>query len=119
MSADWNSFLALAKTLAREQDEGSLRSAISRAYYAAFNIACEYVELDMRIAVPKVGDKHMFVWASLRQGPKSVPDAARRGESFRRKRNRADYDRQYGSNLKTEAEWACREADWVIATLNR
>ena len=40
MQFDWNQYLTLANKLALSSgDEASLRSAISRAYYCAFNLA--------------------------------------------------------------------------------
>lgn len=39
MSFDWIDFIKLAKKLVKNQDEASLRSVISRAYYGVFCIA--------------------------------------------------------------------------------
>ena len=36
---DWNEYLSLATTLSEKADEASQRTAISRAYYAAFHAA--------------------------------------------------------------------------------
>ena len=41
---DWNQFLTLARTLSENADEASLRSAVSRAYYCAFNTAMARAE---------------------------------------------------------------------------
>ena len=44
MPFDWNGYLELAETLTKvEANESALRTAISRAYYSAYNQAFEYV----------------------------------------------------------------------------
>jgi hypothetical protein len=44
---DWSDYLTLAKQLATNADEASKRAAISRAYYAAFGLARNYVIVDV------------------------------------------------------------------------
>ena len=38
MSFDWKTYHQLAKKLLEENNEAAYRSAVSRAYYAAFNV---------------------------------------------------------------------------------
>lgn len=39
MAYDWSEYLALAKELSQKGSDAAARSAISRAYYAAYNTA--------------------------------------------------------------------------------
>jgi uncharacterized protein (UPF0332 family) len=39
MTFDWNEYLRLAQSLAEDEGDAARRSAVSRAYYAAFNRA--------------------------------------------------------------------------------
>jgi len=99
MSFDWFEYLDIARELAEQatatpSDEAKKRAAISRAYYAAFCSARNYlrdVERDQNI--PVGGDVHGYV----RNQFKTSKDKVRReiGEDLARlvaKRNRADYD---------------------------
>jgi hypothetical protein len=40
---NWNDYLTLAEDLSRRSDEAARRSAISRAYYAAYNLARQHL----------------------------------------------------------------------------
>ena len=44
MAFDWTEYLTLAQELVQREEEACLRSAISRAYYAAFGKARERLE---------------------------------------------------------------------------
>ena len=62
MPFDWSKFLDLARRLSAETtDEASLRSAVSRAYYAAFNTAADRMRQDGK-TVPEDGTAHVEVW---------------------------------------------------------
>ena len=99
MSFNWSEYLNIARELAGQatatpSEESKKRSAISRAYYAAFCSARNYlraVERDQNI--PVGGDAHGYV----RNQFKTSRDKVRReiGEDLARlvaKRNHADYD---------------------------
>jgi hypothetical protein len=59
MSFDWTGFLGLADELALRAEEAAKRTAISRAYYFAFNLAYARAE---RTAGPKPRDKSFHEW---------------------------------------------------------
>jgi hypothetical protein len=64
MAFDWHSYLALAKTLATATtDEASLRSAVSRSYYSAFNLAMLRAEANgYGDESDAIGSSHYRLW---------------------------------------------------------
>lgn len=100
MNFDWADFLTLADALVRDPnspgpEEASLRSAISRAYYAAFcsarNFAC--AKDGLVLPRPRAPEVHGLV----RDHFEASHDRARRKigtdlNRLRDYRNRADYD---------------------------
>ena len=93
MIFDWAKYLVLAEELAmRSSDEASLRSAVSRAYYAAFCIARNRL-LQEGEEIPKTGEAHTTVWTKYRfSAQKHLKDVGTTGDRLRRSRNKADYD---------------------------
>ena len=89
-------YLDLADELVkRTGDEAAERSAVSRAYYAAFGTAREYL-IQSGASIPKSGPAHAIVWTRLH----AMPDPVHRriadlGRLLRRQRGRADYDDSY------------------------
>lgn len=98
MSFDWDHYLALAEDLWRgalgsKDGEASFRSAISRAYYAAFHEGRIYLK-DRTLA-------HVRVFERLRDSPsrkdKQLFEAFK---LMRRNREDADYDKDKTVNAK-------------------
>jgi uncharacterized protein (UPF0332 family) len=97
MSFDWSEYLNLAQELTGQavspsSQEAKLRSAISRAYYAAFCKARNHLRDKEGLPIQKI-DVHQYV----RNRFKSSPDKVRKkvGENLnrmRKDRNKADYD---------------------------
>jgi uncharacterized protein (UPF0332 family) len=88
---DFREFLTLARTLAAGGTEAEWRSAVSRAYYAAFHVARELL-LGLNFLVPQADRAHSHRW--LRLANAGVPDvqvAGNRLNALRGQRNRADY----------------------------
>ena len=54
-------FLVVARRLATGSDEAGWRSAVSRAYYAAFHVGCELLA-GRRFQVPRADRAHNFVY---------------------------------------------------------
>jgi uncharacterized protein (UPF0332 family) len=121
MSFDWSEYLDLAQELAGRatgpsSQEAKLRSAISRAYYAAFCKARNHLRDNEGLPIPKV-DVHRYV----RDQFKNSPDKARKevGENLnrmRKDRNKADYDDRI-TRLADVTTKAVRLADQVIHRL--
>jgi len=125
MSFDWSEYLNIARELAGQatalaSDEAKKRSAISRAYYAAFCSARNHLrdkEHDQNI--PVGGDAHGYV----RKQFKTSKDKVRReiGEDLARlvaKRNLADYDDTI-ERLEGETHLALNWSQEVLSDLSR
>ena len=98
MTFDWSQYLKLAQELAGQgvtaaAQEARLRSAISRAYYAAFCLARDHLRHKEKHPVPTNGRAHAYVRNQFRNSS----DRARKklGHNLGRlhkDRKRADYD---------------------------
>ena len=97
MSFDWLDYIGLAEELAGQgkavsSQESRLRSAVSRAYYAAFCKAGNRLRDQEDTKLPPF-DVHRFVWDQF----KNSDSAARReigtnGDRLKKDRVKADYD---------------------------
>jgi hypothetical protein len=78
MSFDWSHYLELAKELNTGSsgspiEEAKLRSAISRAYYAAFCVARNYLRLHRpAVYIPPGGEAHRIVKETFERDPDLV-----------------------------------------------
>jgi uncharacterized protein (UPF0332 family) len=85
-------FLSLAMRLASGSTEAEWRSAISRAYYAAFHVARELLE-DLGFAVARGDRAHAYLWRRLtNSGSPPVGLAGSELNALRGDRNAADYE---------------------------
>lgn len=100
MSFDWTEYLTLAAELASTANppiaEAKLRSAVSRAYYAAFCKAKSHCISRNECTVPTDGAAHLVIALHFRRGQGNSSRVRRKiGENLarlRRDRNCADYD---------------------------
>ena len=89
---DWSQYLLLAQELSSRSEESALRSAISRAYYPAYNTAKIFCE-GKEISIGVTGNLHRDLWtAFLRRGGRTFTSIYDKGERLRRKRTKADYE---------------------------
>jgi uncharacterized protein (UPF0332 family) len=89
---EFRDFLSLSTALVNGSTEAEWRSAVSRAYYAAFHVARQLL-LGLRFTVPGADRAHGYLWLRLANaGLADVEDAGNRLNALRRERNRADYD---------------------------
>jgi uncharacterized protein (UPF0332 family) len=89
---NWRDFLVLATGLAAGTTEAEWRTAVSRAYYAAFHVARRLFS-DLKFGVPRADRAHQYlVYRLSNSGEPTVEQAGRNLETLRRLRNRADYD---------------------------
>lgn len=93
---DPREFISLAIRLSSSKREADLRSAVSRAYYGAFHVACELLE-DCGIQLSERdlygADVHRKVRFCLRESDNDAAGkAAEKLGSLRGERNEADYD---------------------------
>src|SRR5439155_114820 len=92
LAMNWRDFLPLANRLATAASEADWRTAMSRAYYAAFHVA-RHLFSDLNFAVPRADRAHQYlVFRLSNSGESSVEQVGRDLETLRRLRNRADYD---------------------------
>jgi len=84
-------FLTLAESWIQGTSEAEWRSAVSRAYYAAFHKA-RRVFSDLGFQPPRGDQAHAYLWLRLLNcGDPHVQVAGSDLNSLRRDRNRADY----------------------------
>ena len=114
---NWRDFLSLAARLATEATEADWRSAISRAYYAAFH-ATRHLLADLNFTVPRADRAHQYLIFRLSNCSEPIVEQAGRDlETLRRLRNRADYD-EAPSVTQPQAIAAVRRAEDVIRHLD-
>jgi uncharacterized protein (UPF0332 family) len=96
-------FLDLAAFLAAQnRNEAARRTAVSRAYYAAFHFARAYLK-DLGVAVPANASGHEFIVLRLENcGHAEAYEAGALLSDVRSERNRADYDLTHRSFDKIE-----------------
>lgn len=116
---DWENYLKLAKTLAQVNQPENIRCAISKSYYALFNILCQ------KIGLKDSFDKHKALIDMLSDLDISVTTALEwiedddikwiAGElrKLRRLRNQADYDAS-SSLSQTTAQEVCLKAQEML-----
>ena len=107
---EWKDYLTFAEDLQQSRvDEAALRSAVSRAYYAAFNQAVSFLE-NNQIFVTSTGNKHEAVWKEFERGPnQNWKTVYRIGDNLKRRRIEADYLMR-PQKWSDEAKFAVAEA---------
>lgn len=122
MTFDWTDYYDLAGELAgparlRSGREARLRSALSRAYYAAFCLARNQLRDREGHAVPPHGQAHQYVANAFAASadPRRAAIGVRLGR-LRRERNRVDYQDNV-SNLAVLVATQLRTAQSVLALL--
>jgi uncharacterized protein (UPF0332 family) len=114
---NWRDFLLLATRLAAGATEADWRTAVSRAYYAAFHIARRLLT-DLKFIVPRADRAHQYLVYRLSNcGESAVVQAGRNLETLRRLRNRADYD-EVPALIQHQAAAAVQLAEGIIQVLD-
>jgi hypothetical protein len=118
MTFDWNEYLGLAESLAKEGREPCDRTAVSRAYYCAFCSARNWLgEHEQRFVIPTPGESHKHVWDLFDRGPERLKkQLATVGRRLRTARNEADYENELANTAK-KCEEAIASAKKVLALL--
>src|SRR5437016_3862492 len=115
---DWSQYLILAEDLGGRSDEAALRSAISRAYYAAYNMVRSFCGTS-GIPIIDTGNLHKDLWdAFLRRGGRTFAKVHDKGQRLRRKRTKADYDSEV-SGLSSVTADSLRDADAILSFLKQ
>lgn len=123
MSFDWGDYLKLAEALLRDPsspgpEEASLRTAISRAYYAAFRSASNLAVSRGEITPSRGSGDHGLVINHFRD----ATDPARQKiganlSRLRSNRNKADYDDVFGARPADSAQSSVALARNVLTSL--
>ncbi len=116
----WTNYLDLARRLASrpEATEASLRSAISRAYYAAFHKAAELLVGD-GFELTRRGEDHQTVWNEFeRNRPRLQKPIGVHGRKLRDDRRKADYDNPLPEDLHDKTLYALKSAAKIIEEVN-
>jgi len=124
MSFDWREFLNLAKELCGVQctpasDEAKWRTSVSRAYYAAFCEARNYLTDVEGLDVPEGPEAHGFVSRAFAgRNEKGLRRISSRLDGLRDYRNKADYD-NWVSGLQSMSTASTSNAWRIISALPR
>lgn len=114
MSFDWNEYFTLAGQLNVPGNEAKLRSAISRGYYCAFNLAKDYL-------IQKIGNfkytNHEEMWDKFGVIPDKVSIESW-GNRIRRIRNDADYEAEF-PKLSIQSREAIMKVQYIINELKK
>jgi uncharacterized protein (UPF0332 family) len=95
MPFDWTNFFVLAEDLARNNDEASKRSAISRAYYFVFHLA--FARAESTAGQYRAGEpSHQWCWDKYANTYVATRDRVCNqiwlaGDRMKRSRMKADY----------------------------
>jgi uncharacterized protein (UPF0332 family) len=109
-------FLDVADDLAAGIREGDWRSAVSRAYYAAFHVARRLLR-GGGFVVPSGDQVHAYCWLRLSNaGHPDVQEAGRGLSDLRTERNESDYDIDFPFP-HADAVDAAHRADKIIKLL--
>lgn len=114
---NWRDFLLLATRSAAATTEADWRTAVSRAYYAAFHVA-RRLFTDLQFTVPRADRAHQYlVFRLSNSGEAAVEQAGRDLDTLRRLRNRADYD-DSPALTQPQAAAAVQVAEGIIQLLD-
>lgn len=124
---DWEGYLQLAEVLNESTDNESChRAAVSRAYYAAYNIARRYVAErnpeEARRKPFEEGGSHERVWSAFLKNTPGVSsmEAAinKHGRDLLRNRVVADYRTHATNNFRQTARSTISLAKTIIASIH-
>lgn len=125
---NWVEYFDLAQELVKQSEnpatgnpatrEAKLRSAISRAYYAAFCSTRNYLKSNKQLPVPSGGRAHRIIWEHLcNSGDRKWKKAGVDGFRLRDDRNKADYDDKIKGDLSLLAEVSLKRAKHIISAV--
>lgn len=113
---DWIEYFDLACSLAQREDEASQRSAVSRAYYAAFCSARNKLRRE-GLQIPETGEAHRLVWERYESHTdKDRRSIGQNGKRLKRQRTKVDYDDEV-ERLDQVVKDAMTKAEHLISIL--
>jgi uncharacterized protein (UPF0332 family) len=120
MTFDWSEYLRLARTLAQDsRDDAARRSAVSRAYYAAFHKARAFnAQKQLWCTCGQARGSHEVVWHALKDsGNADWRRVGNWGLDFKEKRRKVDYDDEI-ADMQWMIDYAFRTAGNIIKRLS-
>ncbi|WP_296894436.1 hypothetical protein [uncultured Methanobrevibacter sp.] len=98
---DWIRYIMLAKVLMKNNDEESIRTAISRLYYGFFGIARRYLinVKNKYYLMSSCSDVHFKVYTELLALGTTEKEVAKMLSKLRGIRNHADYDSRFDEDF--------------------
>jgi uncharacterized protein (UPF0332 family) len=119
MPFDWAEYLVLAKRLAKESDDASHRTAISRAYYSVYHAALAFLEESDNFQAPTEGNIHQKLWNEFRRnGGQTHRAVGTKGDRLRLNRSDADYKAEIG-NLQSLLDDSCANVKAILYYLDQ
>ncbi len=112
MPFDFNAFLTLAEELAKKDDEGAQRSAISRAYYSVYHLAFARAEKNVG-PYPRNSGKGFHQWCWEQYSATSdimCQQLGADGDRMKRLRVKADYKPADIPRLREQVERVLQDA---------
>ncbi|HVS99441.1 MAG TPA: hypothetical protein VHE08_02915 [Solirubrobacterales bacterium] len=117
----WEDYILLAENLAEDHFEASRRTAVSRAYYGAFNPSRRWVEANVGPIENRAA--HKYVWRTFKRPDHASEDTRIKwklvgdlGDTLRVLRNQADYADSF-PGLERYAAEAVGIAERILALL--
>jgi hypothetical protein len=114
---DWSNFLDIADALlASVGGEGAERTAISRAYYGSYGMACAHAR-SKNLVLARKGSDHATIWNWFEAQPTAAHvRIAQAGRRLKRWRTQADYDDRF-QEVSTKAVLAVETARRLLRDL--
>ena len=91
MPFDWTEYSKLAEELRKQDNEASLRTAISRIYYSIYHEARNYLKNE-GIPLSTSDSSHKVVWNGYKEMGKTCRSVGINGERLLDNRRKADYE---------------------------
>jgi hypothetical protein len=112
MPFEWREFLVLARSFSSDDREVVLRTAISRAYFAAYGHAFRYAVRFLQFTPRNLSDDHGRLREHLnRSRRRSVGTCLKRLRDWR---NKADYAAEFVDDLQATLALVLKDSQYVF-----
>jgi uncharacterized protein (UPF0332 family) len=120
MAFGWEDYLSLAEDLIDDvDDEAALRSAVSRAYYAALHLTKDSLNANVAEVSENTDSIHRAVWNACQRRGGDWMTVYTLGNRLRKRRGDADYKTSKTKDWLKEAKQSIYEADKVLDGLKK
>jgi hypothetical protein len=96
MTFDWDQYRVLAEELRLREDEASLRSSVSRLYYAIYWRARLHLENNEGFILSRQGESHKQIWREYQAMGRAHRGIGINGDRLHFNRLQADYEANAG-----------------------